>query len=131
MKQFEFRLKSTMNWREQCLDREKSELTRLTGIKTQIVGSREALTSERDQLTSEASREGNTTAEDLHQMALFGRSIQNLERRLADEERKYTEQIESQRERTVQADRNHRLLVNLHDDRLRQWRSEMDRETEE
>jgi len=131
MKKFEFRLQSTMDWRERRAEQEKTELERLHSEQTRLRQSRESLQGELHTLSHQAHQQAVTTSEALHQMAMFSQSLHNLDLRLHSEEKHCGLQIVKQREKCVEADRNHKLLIHLRENRRQEWLTEFDREQEQ
>lgn len=131
MKRFDFKLQKTMEYRQSCADREKAELERLNQSRNQVAESRQSAQTERENLTQTAGEQTTTTAEQLHQLALFSQSLLNLEHRLAAEEASYSDQIQQQQNKCIKADRDHRLLSQLRDTHLKSWNYEVEREMEQ
>ena len=131
MKRFEFSLQRTMEWRQRKAEAEKSELERLHGMRNALLESRSDVREELQQLGNQRSQAQACSAEELHQQALFTRSLYNLDRQLVDQQNACDSNIESQLKKCVSADRDHRLLEKLREKGRRQWLAAFDRETEE
>jgi hypothetical protein len=131
VKRFEFTLQRTMDWRQRKAEVERSELERLHGVRSTLSESRSELRQELQELGHQRSKTQACSAEELHQHALFTRSLFNLDRRLAGEENVCDSNIESQVKKCVSADRDHRLLEKLRDKGHRLWLAACERETEE
>src|SRR3954451_25064605 len=131
MKRFDFKLQKTMEWRQSCADREKAELEKLHQSRNQFADPRQSAQTERETLSLQAGSQTTTTAEQLHQLALFSRSLLNLEQRLEVEEAGYSQKIQEQQDKCIRADRDHRLLTHLRDNQLKGWKYELDRESEQ
>lgn len=131
MKRFEFRLQRTMDWRQMKADVEKSELERLHGVRNHLTESRNEVQEELRELANQHTGAHAFSAEELHRQALFTHSLHNLDRRLSGEQENCHRKIETQLQKCVSADRDHRLLEKLRAAGHRQWTAAFDRETEE
>ncbi|MBC7924976.1 MAG: hypothetical protein H7039_04895 [Bryobacteraceae bacterium] len=131
MKRFHFGLQRTTDWREHQAELEKSELEKLTGKRTQLADSRNEVEKELDTLANNQVGHSVHTAQELHQAALFTRSLFNLDKQLVNEQSKCEQQIVQQQGKCIEADRDHRLLLKLRDTKLLEWQKEFNREIEE
>lgn len=120
-----------MDWRERRAEQEKGELERLHGVRERLAQSRLGVKSELETLSRQAAGTEGTTAEALHQIASFSRSLLNLDGRLKAEESGCHAEIVTQREKCLTADRDHQLLVQLHQNKKQIWNYEANREIEE
>jgi flagellar biosynthesis chaperone FliJ len=131
MKKFQFPFQKAMDWRERCAEQSKSELEKLHGVREDLNHSRLNVRNELDRIGRQNGAQSCVTAEDLHQMAAFTTSLRNLDGRLKAEESQCALRIEKQQAKCIVADRDHKLLVQLHDTSHRRWSYEADREVEQ
>ncbi len=130
MKRFEFHLASALNWRSQRLAAEKARLEDLLGRRIQIRNRIEASGLQWEKSRENTLSKATISAFDLSALDSFRRALDHERARLENEMSELDLQIEGQRKKVVEADRQCRLLEKLRDRRYAEWRKLAEREWE-
>ena len=127
MKRFQFPLQAAMTWRERTAEQERSSLQHMFKVLSDLEAER---TSVSGQLRLTASPQAEITAADLHRMAAHRDALVARDVRLAQSQQKCEDRIVQQRQKCVEADRDHRLLAKLRESHWATWQAQADREIE-
>ncbi len=130
MKKFEFRLASVLRLRETQLAIEKNKLQQLFAERAKLQEDLASIAEERQ--SSEAWLQGmsDATSGDLRSLSAFLLGSKARETTLLQALGRCDSDIARQRQRTVQAERNQKLLLNLKDKQKAEWQAEFDKELE-
>ena len=130
MKRFQFPYERVMEWRDKLAEKERAELQRLHGTRSELEGALARL-----QATIGESRvrpeSGNAIhATDLQQAALYMEALRSQQQAIGRKQQECQTAIVRQTGVCLVARRDHELLVRLRDRRLTTWETELNRETE-
>ena len=130
MKRFEFRLDGVLRWREVQLEGERLKLQHLLADQHRLTVALETVLAERLQAKTFISNLANLANTELRSMSAFlvGMEARNgaLRNRLLEN----SELVKEQRGSVLKAERNVTLLKKLREEKLKEWRREMDRTIE-
>lgn len=131
MKKFEFRLASVLKMREAQLTIQKNKLQQLFAERAKLEKHLASIAEERHE--SEAWIQGMSTAsgEDLRALSAFLLGSQSREKMLRQSIESCESDISQQRQHTLLAERNQKLLLKLREKRKLEWQAEFDKELEE
>ncbi len=131
MKKFDFRLGSVLKLREIQLAVQKNKLQQLFAERAKLVQNLTSIMEERRESEAWIQSTPNATSGDLRALSAFllgSRSRETLLKRTIES---CDAAISEQRKRTLLAERNQKLLLNLRDKQKAGWQAAFDKELEE
>jgi flagellar export protein FliJ len=130
MKKFEFRLASVLRLREAQLTIEKNKLQQLFAERARLEDNLRSIAEERQESAAWIQEMSSPTSGDLRALSAFLLGSKARETTLQHAIGSCNEDIGEQRQRTVSAERNQKLLLNLKSKQHAEWRQEFDKELE-
>ncbi len=130
MKKFEFRLASVLRLRETQLEVEKNRLHHLFSERNRMAENLRAIGQERTESEQWIQQMASPTSAELRSLSAFLLGSKAREATLQHSIRRCDEEIAEQRRRTLAAERNQKLLVNLRAGQKSAWQQEFDKEIE-
>lgn len=130
MKAFRFRLDRVLDWRRTELDLEENRLKQLYGAVTALERERAALESAGVEARRQLSVRETVDASDLHALDAFRVAVELQRKRLAEKRCQREAEIARQQQQLLEARRRCRLLENLRERRLDDWKCETERQEE-
>lgn len=130
MKKFEFRLASVLRLRETQLTIEKNKLQQLFSERAKLESNLRSISEERRESSVWIHQMTSPTSGDLKALSAFLLGSKARETTLAQAIESCDAEIGEQRQRTLQAERNQKLLLNLEGKRRVEWQREFDKELE-
>jgi flagellar export protein FliJ len=131
LKKFEFRLASVLRLRETQLEIEKNRLHDLFAERSRLQKKLISLGEERTASEKWLQSMAEPTSADLRSLSAFLLGSKSREATLQHSIQSCHEDIARQRKRTVVAERNQKLLLNLRAKQKEGWQKEFDKELEE
>ena len=130
MKTFRFRLDRVLDWRRTELDMEETRLRQLHAERAALDREKAALESARDNAGRSVLERDSVYGSELQLLSGYRAAVKLLSARL-DEKRRTSEQATlAQQQKLLEARRRLRLLENLKDRRLAEWKYEKERQLE-
>lgn len=130
MRRFQFRLESVLNWRKTQLELEEDKLERLFAEQRRIEESLASLEQDRAAAGRQVLDAPVVEATQLQALEEHRAHLARRKQLLLAERGGCAQRIQTQRGCVLKAERNLRLLENLKERRLEEWRAETDREQE-
>jgi len=130
VKKFEFGLASVLRLRETQLEIEKNKLQRLFHERRKLERTLLSLAEERMAAERWLQNMASTSSADLRALSAFLLGSKSREASLQHSLQGCNEDIASQRQRTLLAERNVKLLLNLRNKQKSGWQNEFDKELE-
>ncbi len=130
MKKFEFRLASVLRLRETQLEIEKNKLQRLFHERRRLEKKLLAIGEERVTSENWIQTMASPTSADLRSLSAFLLGSKAREASLQQAMQNCDADIAAQRSRTLLAERNRKLLLNLREKQQSAWQKEFDKELE-
>jgi len=130
VKRFEFRLASVLRLRETQLEIEKNKLQRLFQERRKLEKILSSLAEERTASELWIQNMASPGSADLRALSAFLLGSKSREASLQHSLQSCNEDIAEQRQRTLLAERNLKLLLNLRNKQKSGWQSEFDKELE-
>jgi flagellar export protein FliJ len=128
MKAFRFRLDRVLDWRRTELDMEETRLKQLHAELAALALEKTALEGARDDACRSVLESASVSGADLQLLSGYNAAVKRLSARL-DEKRRTSEQATlAQQQKLLEARRRLRLLENLKDRRLTEWKYETERQ---
>jgi flagellar biosynthesis chaperone FliJ len=131
LKKFEFRLASVLRLRETQLEIEKNRLQQLFAERKKLENNFRSIGEERLESEKWIQQMANPTSTDLRSLSAFLLGSKAREATLREMIKGCDEDIAAQRKRTLLAERNQKLLLNLKSKQKAGWQHEFDKELEE
>ena len=131
MKKFEFRLASVLRLRETQLTIEKNKLQQLFAERTKLEKNLASVAAERLESAAWLQQMPAATSADLRSLSAFLLGSKARETTLRKAIESCTADIEEQRQQTLLAERNQKLLLNLKTKRRQEWQQAFDQELEQ
>jgi flagellar export protein FliJ len=131
VKKFSFSFERAMDWREKKAEQEQQELQRLNHMRTALEQRQDALKSAAVQASRSLAEASDVSGADLRNTAAFLASLRTTAHDLQKLHAQCQSEIDTQTERCLKADRDHKLLTRLKDQRFAAWRYEYNRESEQ
>lgn len=119
-----------MQWRGRKAEGERLELERLHGVRSDIERRRRSIETERNGLRAALSGQETMSPSELAHFAAYSRMLQTHHLSTQAEAGDCEQRIIDQRQKCIDADRQHRLLVKYRDKRQAAWQREFEREVE-
>ncbi len=130
MKKFEFRLASVLRLREAQLEIEKNRLQELFAERQKLQNSLISISEERAASQTWIQNMAEPTSADLRALSAFLLGSKSREATLRHSIQNCNGDIAEQRRRTLAAERNRKLLLNLKARQKAGWQNEFDKELE-
>ena len=130
MKAFRFRLERVLDWRRTELGLEESRLKQIHAAITALDRERAELESAATAARSQIARRESLDALDLHALSAFRESVDTQRQRLAGKRRQREAEIVTQQQKLMEARRRCRLLDNLRERRMAEWKYQTRRQEE-
>jgi flagellar export protein FliJ len=128
MKAFKFRLDRVLDWRHSELEMEENRLRRLYAAVAAIDRERAGLESARDQAGRALLARASVDGADLQFLSSYRAAVKSQCARLEQQRRERQQETAAQQQRLLTARRRLRLLENLKDRRLAEWKYETERQ---
>lgn len=130
MKNFQFRLDRVLDWRRTEMEMEETRLKQLRAAQAALDQERAALESARDNAGRTLLGQASVYGAELQLLSGYNTAVKLLSARL-DEKRRAAEQTAAaQQQKLLEARRRLRLLENLRDRRLAEWKYDTERQLE-
>jgi flagellar export protein FliJ len=130
MKAFRFRLDRVLDWRRAELELEETRLKQLHAARAALDQEKAALQSARDDAGRSVLARSSIDGAELHLLSSYNAAVKLLSVRL-DEKRRASEQAAvAQQQKLMEARRRLRLLENLKERRLAEWKYDTERQME-
>ena len=130
MKAFRFRLDRVLDWRRTELEMEETRLKQLRAALATLDRERAALESTRDYAVKAVLARGSVYGSELQLLSGYNAAVKLLCARLDEKRRTGEAETAAQQQKLLEARRRLRLLENLKDRRLAEWKYETDRQME-
>ncbi len=130
MKKFEFRLASVLRLRGSQLALEKSKLEQLLAERTKLQNNLRSIGEERLESENWIHNMASATSSDLRSLSAFLLGSKAREATLRQAIESCNDDIVEQQRRTLLAERNQKLLLNLQSKQKAEWQKEFDKELE-
>jgi hypothetical protein len=130
MKKFEFRLASMLRLRETQLTIQQNKLQQLFAERTKLENNLKSIAQERRESENWLHHTAQATSTDLRALSAFLLGSKAREATLHQAIESCDEELSEQRQQTLLAERNQKLLLNLKAKRLAEWQHEFDKEIE-
>jgi flagellar export protein FliJ len=131
LKKFKFSFERAMDWREKKAEQERLELQRLNDVRTTLERRQDDLASAADQASRSLSEASHVSGADLRHTAAYLASVRTTAHDLQKLHAQCKSDIDVQTQRCLVADRDHKLLSRLKDQRFAAWQYEYNRESEQ
>ena len=128
MKTFQFRLDRVLDWRRTELEMEETRLQRLHSALAAIDRERAGLESARDQAVRSLMTRASVDGSELQLLSNYRAAVQSQCARLEQKRREREQETATQQQKLLAARRRLRLLENLKDRRLAEWKYETERQ---
>jgi flagellar FliJ protein len=128
MQKFQFSLERALAWRKLQAEGEQAKLDALLAKQQQLAAKQALLARQADRCRLECLASASLCGESLRNLAAFETGVRHKQTKLEQDERKCQSAIIQQRQRTIEAERQRRLLEKLRETRFAEWRSQMTRE---
>jgi hypothetical protein len=128
MKKFQFRLDRVLEWRRTELEMEENRLQRLHAVLAAIDRERAGLESARDQASRALIARPSVDGAELQSLSEYRAAVRLQCARLAQMRRQREQETAAQQQKLLAARRRLRLLENLKDRRLAEWKYETERQ---
>lgn len=128
MKKFEFRLASVLRLRETQLTIEKNKLQQLFAERQQLEKNLRSIEEERREAGGWVQMMTEPTSSDLRSLSAFLLGSKARESVVLNAIASCNAEIDTQRQKTLLAERNEKLLLNLKAKRLKEWQYQFDKE---
>ena len=128
MKGFQFRLERVLGWRRTELEMEENRLKQLHAALAAIDQERTGLESARDQAGRALMARATVDGADLQSLSAYRAAVKLQCARLQQKRRQGEQETAAQQEKLLAARRRLRLLENLKDRRLAEWKYETERQ---
>ena len=130
MKRFQFPYERVMEWRDKLAEKERAELQRLHGTRSELEGALARLQATIGECGMRPESGHNVHAMELQHTARYVQALRTQQQAVGKERQNCQTAIVRQTAVCVKARRDHELLVRLRDRRFTAWTSELNRETE-
>ncbi len=130
MKAFRFRLDRVLDWRHTELDLEESRLKQMHAAVAALDRERAELESNATEARRQVALRESVDARDLHALSAFREAVDLQRQRLAVKRRQREAEIVTQQQKLLEARRRCRLLENLRERRMAEWKYETQRQEE-
>jgi len=130
VKKFEFRLASVLRLRETQLSVEKNKLQQLFAERAKLQKNLDSIAQERNESEVWLQAESDPTSADMRSLSAFLLGSKARESTLSQAIESCDAEIAEQRQKTLLAERNQKLLLNLKSQRRVEWQHEFDKELE-
>jgi len=130
VKAFRFRLDRVLDWRRTQLDLEETRLRQLHAAVAELDRRRSDLAAAGEEARRSLAIRSSADAFELHAFEAFRAAVKLQCRRLAEKRREREAEIANQQQKLLEARRRCRLLENLRDRRLSEWKYETQRQEE-
>src|SRR5579872_4459641 len=130
MKAFRFRLDRVLDWRRTELEMEETRLKQLRAALAALDREKAALESTRDDAVKALLERGSVYGSELQLLSGYNAAVKVLCARLDEKRRAGEQAAAAQQQKLLEARRRLRLLENLKDRRLAEWKYETDRQLE-
>ena len=130
MKTFQFRLDRVLDWRRTELEMEETRLERLHTALAAIDRERAGLESARDQAVRSLMARASVDGAELQLLSNYRAAVKSQCARLEQKRREREQETAAQQQKLLAARRRLRLLENLKDRRLAEWKYETERQME-
>jgi flagellar export protein FliJ len=130
LKRFEFRLASVLRLRDAQLAIEKNKLQQLFAERTKLENNLRSIAEERKESTAWIQAKPEPTSADLRALSAFLLGSKARETTLQQAIQSCEADIAEQRQCTILAERNQKLLLNLKVKQHDEWQKEFDKELE-
>jgi hypothetical protein len=131
MKKFEFQLQSALDWRQRRLEGERVRLEALETQRNRLQASVQSIEAARHQSQDAVAQSPTLERLDLDLLEGYRHAAEFQTRRLAAEIARLDAAILQQRTRVTEANREHRLLEKLRQQRHDDWQKGVDRQIED
>jgi flagellar export protein FliJ len=130
MRKFQFRLDRVLDWRRTEMEMEETRLKQLRAVHAAIEQERAALESARDSAGRTLLGQPSVYGAELQLLSGYNAAVKLLSARLAEKQRASEQAAAAQQQKLLEARRRLRLLENLRDRRLAEWKYETERQLE-
>ena len=130
MKRFEFPFERVMEWRDKLAEKERVQLQRLHGTRSELQGALAHLQATIGECGVRPASGHDIHATDLQQAASYVQALRSQEQAVGRRQQECQTAIVRQTAVCVSTKRDHELLVRLRDRRFTAWETELNRETE-
>lgn len=130
MKRFKFTLQRVLEWRALQLRSEEEKLTELQHQLTLLARAHQELEAARGRCEAEVTGAVAVAGSELQALAAFQVRVVRQQELLRERRVQVDAMIVAQRERLLKARKDHRVIENLKDRRLKAWTYDNDREEE-
>lgn len=130
MKAFRFRLDRVLDWRRTELDREETRLKQLHAARTALEHEKAALQESKEQASRDLVSRAHVDGAELRLLSDYRAAVKRLSARIDEKRRENQKAAAAQQQKLLEARRRLRLLENLRDRRLAEWKYETERQLE-
>jgi len=130
MKAFRFRLDRVLDWRRTEMEMEETRLKQLRTAAAELDREKALVESTRDEAGRAVLARGNVDGSELQLLSSYNTAVKLVCARLDEKRRAAEKAAQAQQQKLLEARRRLRLLENLKDRRLAEWKYETERQME-